>query len=1041
MTTYTVREYDLDDPRDGERLAKMFNGFDSAWPGGFLRGMDADPDHLHQRMRQMQRLAVCVVQFEDSFVGYCDLHAQTGETDTAYIPLLGASLDHHGKGVGKMLLREMVRRVAKLGFRELTLHTWGGNMKAVPLYKKTGFHWEPETSVHMRNFLPGLLNSPAGKAFFAGRDWYTCFEREIVVAPDEVTWNGMKVFPYRFREGDDFLYAMFEAASGGMTALETPEYSVSCTIPVEEAPAGETLPITWQITPHSSAAMDLILLTEADDGLEVQIQERIRIEGPTTLAREMRVAEEAAPRHHGERQRCVRSTLLLDGQPIVLETGVKVVRPIEIDYDGQGLFPGREEKIAIKLRSRLDREVEGTLSLDAHTGLQAQRLSYPFTLPARMSTQCEFTLTAHEAGVFQTTLRYEADGLRGHRPVAFRAFGGSVPLVSVESEYAEAVVLESPGIKVFQHLRGGGLSIHSTAGANASLWLRMGDLGVPFVGWRRKELLYKPQIQMHGAEPVVTLSAASPEFPGLMVERTVSLLGSDLTRIDFRVVNTTNLAQSVQLRTQVHLHDVRHLVLTTADGLIREPRADWDRYPVGALDALPADSSPTESWFAGEEEEAVCGLIWHPEAKLEWDWGTQLTFDLGQLAPHAVHEVAPLYVVVGDGNWEKVRSWWQRLVQPSGVVEAHKPEPKRALEILTEPSPALLMTDAAEVGLVVTNRRGKIFKGQATLKGGSFLVEQETLALEGIDRDHPFRTTLQVTGPDTPSADFVRMQVNTGPYTEEFRLPMVRLAARGALDITEEGEVIRIANGRLTFRVAPAFMGSVISLETDGVNHLHSAYPQKRPFVWFNPWAGGIHPYIDWMGESNLQREAFRGEVWKHVGEQGLPWEGVRVVCEPQHKDYRWLRIEAEYLTLPGSNVMALLYRITNRTDARMWANGGLAAWLQAGGSREQAVMRWKRDDQPRHRRRGGFGMDVQAGKWGAVENDQNGHALMAVITDPRANVWIEDMAEEGAHLMLGGEYPLEPNQTRETLSWLVVDPPADQRDAYAELNRLRLLP
>ena len=71
-------------------------------------------------------------------------------------------------------------------------------MKAVPLYKKTGFNWEPSTAIFMRNFIPGLLNSEPGKAFFASRDWYACLERDLAVEPDDVMWQGMQVFPYTF---------------------------------------------------------------------------------------------------------------------------------------------------------------------------------------------------------------------------------------------------------------------------------------------------------------------------------------------------------------------------------------------------------------------------------------------------------------------------------------------------------------------------------------------------------------------------------------------------------------------------------------------------------------------------------------------------------------------------------------------------------------------------------------------------------------------------------------------------------------------------
>ena len=201
-------------------------------------------------------------------MGYCDLHAQTGNTDLAYIPWPGASPEHHGKGVGKALLLELIGRVTALGYRELTLNTWAGNMKAVPLYKKTGFNWEPESSVLMRNFLPGLLNSAPGKAFFSGRDWYKCMDRVIETAPDDTTWKGMRIFPYMFCEGEDFLKATFEMASGGMTALETNDYSVWCSIPTTngQAPAGEMLPITWHVSPKSGGAVEVVLLTEADDG-------------------------------------------------------------------------------------------------------------------------------------------------------------------------------------------------------------------------------------------------------------------------------------------------------------------------------------------------------------------------------------------------------------------------------------------------------------------------------------------------------------------------------------------------------------------------------------------------------------------------------------------------------------------------------------------------------------------------------------------------------------------------------------------------------
>src|SRR5690348_1127699 len=138
--TYRIHEVNPEDRRDAARIAAMFNDFDSAWPGGFTRGNVETEETILAHGKRVRHVAV--------FVGFCNLEAQAGQHDISYIGLLGARLSHHGKGVGKMLLRAMVQRCTDLGYRQVTLHTWPGNTKAVPIYKKTGFHWVPETDVY-----------------------------------------------------------------------------------------------------------------------------------------------------------------------------------------------------------------------------------------------------------------------------------------------------------------------------------------------------------------------------------------------------------------------------------------------------------------------------------------------------------------------------------------------------------------------------------------------------------------------------------------------------------------------------------------------------------------------------------------------------------------------------------------------------------------------------------------------------------------------------------------------------------------------------
>ncbi|HZO91894.1 MAG TPA: GNAT family N-acetyltransferase [Chthonomonadaceae bacterium] len=1040
---YVVCDFNPEELRDAERLADMFNDFDSAWPGGFTRGMRETAERVQERFRQMRRLAMCVVESsEGEFVGYCDLEAQPGQTDLAYIPLLGARLSHHGKGVGKMLLRELVRRATEMGYRQVTLHTWPGNTKAVPLYKKTGFNWVPETNVFMRNFIPTALTIPAGKAFFANRDWYECLEREIVVAPDDVKWKGMQVFPYRFRAGDDFLNLVFDAAGQRLTAIETPAYSVACSIPMEDAPAGETVPITWEIVPRGKP-LEVVLLTEADAGLELSVQERFVAERETVITREVRLSSEAEPRREGEPAHRVRSMLLIDGQPLVLETGVKIVRPIEIEYSGQGLFPGRAEKVAVVLQSNLDRPVQGRLALDAHPAIACESPVQEFTLPPRLRTQCEFTVTVREPGVFPTQARYEAEGRHGSRPVTFRAFSGQAALASIDPVYGESAVLESPDLQVNVYLRGGWMRLNHPSMDRGFIGTGLAELGPPFMDWRMRPPLYTARVDQRDGAAALTIIAPSQEFPGLVVECSLSLLGGEVVRMDYRVSNTTDAPLPARLRHHANGWLHRYLVAPTPEGLIREP-VRWGEYPSGETDILAHRAKLTENWVAGEEENLVCGQIWTDasDEEMHWSFFPNLFYDVGEVPPHGMRALPPIYLVAGAGDWKKVRGWWRRLIQPSGIHEPYEPEPGRVLEVRADPSPALLHDDQREVRLSVINRRGKALCGTLTVTGEMLEPAETQFPLEDLDRDRTFTAAVEVVAADRPAAGFLEAAVDSGPVTETFRVPVIRLGGGKGVRVEEaENGTFLADNGLLRLRVAPGHLGSLYALEYREANHLFSSYPEPRPFRWANPWFGGIHPYLGWMGNPRLAREKFTGEPIERVGERGLHWQGVRAACTPEHKDLRWLGVEVEYLTTPGSNVVAVVLRLINRSTAQASTGGGIAVWPQLGGVRENAIVHWESEGERRVRRRGVFQAGGRSGPWTAVENTDTGDILLLVASDPNAHTGFDDWEKDGVHLSTDGHISFEPQETRELLSWLVLCDNIKQIEAYGALAQARRLP
>ena len=137
------------------------------------------------------------------------------------------------------------------------------------------------------------------------------------------------------------------------------------------------------------------------------------------------------------------------------------------------------------------------------------------------------------------------------------------------------------------------------------------------------------------------------------------------------------------------------------------------------------------------------------------------------------------------------------------------------------------------------------------------------------------------------------------------------------------------------------------------------------------------------LGDEQLAREKFTGELIERVGETGLKWQGIRVACEPKHRDLLWLKVEAEYLTLPGSDLLALIYRWTNLSNARESVYGGMAIWAAVGGDRGQSIAHWANSGELRHRSISP-GMDINNTRWAVIENAVTGSRLEAMYPNRR---------------------------------------------------------
>ncbi len=198
---------------DAQLLAECINAWneDDSWLGGFTGGIKLTAEMVYERWIEKDSVfKQYVVEYEGKIAGYVSLDFSPQGEDVMYVPLLGVAPKYQKRGFGKKLLLKTIEKTIGMGKQRLDLHTWAGNLRAMPLYKRTGFIWYPETSAHMMNFIPGILNQELF-AELIGENWYDAFQPSITQAPDKMEFEGIEGFIYQFGINDGTLRVFVDA--------------------------------------------------------------------------------------------------------------------------------------------------------------------------------------------------------------------------------------------------------------------------------------------------------------------------------------------------------------------------------------------------------------------------------------------------------------------------------------------------------------------------------------------------------------------------------------------------------------------------------------------------------------------------------------------------------------------------------------------------------------------------------------------------------------------------------------------------------------
>jgi len=1063
---YIIRPLRFRSRREAELMADMVNRSDQAWPGSLTGGVPLTAERARQNFMVPPCYGQWVAEHAGEIVGCVSLLADPSRLFRSYLGLITVRPDHHGQGVGRRLLRRALDRAIKAGFEQVELDTWSGNVKAVPLYKKTGFFWSPASDDEMHNLIPTIVRMPLLADFFRRHDWYEVQQRELHLDEDVERWHGIRAFRYRFAADDRRIEVLIDCHAERPTAVETNELAVAAWIGAEDLAALQEHTLHYEVRNKTDGPLSVRLRAKGDAGVPVKVNESFEL--PRGRTRQFSIPfrlpadlERKPPRELSHR---VISTITVNGVPVRLETAVRMRPPVEIDCHSEGLPAGKWTGLRIKLRNWLPFAAVGRLSVDLPPEVECDRKKLSFRIPRGGWGSVSWRVRPSSSGAWPLKLRVHFGRetarrlARGDSPplpprgrertVWLRAL---VPGVFVTSEDREnrVMTVESDRLVVQFHKVDGELSVRDRLLGRELFCLSMPSVGPPFGGYGPTPRIYDVEVQPRADRVNLITRQDQKRLPGLTLERTLQVMPG-LIEVRHRLLNASDRPRKVEVRAGADGgEDLRTVIIPDEKGLLRHRRLGARREWPTSEDLERSGDAVPETWVAAEEKGTVVGVVWEGARRIRFDGrgGAGLTYKPLTVPAGGTKELPPIRLVMAAGDYRAVRAVWSTYVGPgrSAPSKKRQPSPRKLVRGGLSQVPVLLTHPVSRLALELTSERKRPINGAAELTLPSSVAlangsRKRSFPVHGLRQGSPVRPRLTLARKASrPTAGVGELRLLSQRESYRFPVPVIIVrSGRGSLKLRHDEDTVSVDTGWAKFLVSAAHGGSMVSLKRRGRELLHSSYPTVGPYYTMNPWYGGVRGFAGKFWNRQLQDVRRRIKPVRLRGASGSRWEGAQVTTRPNHPDWRWLRHEVQYLGTPGSNLVAVRLKVTSTASAATEAGVSIDVWPRSDAGPAYV----EQDGQPRAFQPDVCRYTVEGKTWLAFDCGRGN--LLAMVTPPNSGwqLTLESLGNGQFRAPAERSVELSPSARSVTsMLWLVPCRSVEEAHAYRFLAETDELP
>jgi len=973
---------------DAKLLAECFNSFDDSdsWPGGFTGGTPFTTERILDNLQKKEDIRVLVAEVDDKIVGHCNVCQSELDTEASYVGLLGVNPAFQKRGFGKAMLIEAAETSARAGKRRVDLHTWGGNLKAVPLYKRVGYNWVPDTRVLMESHIPGILNAELFSGFFNRHDWYDSLKRDIKQEPDKLEEDGIGVFKYHFASDGDTLNVIIDREAKGICGFsqtidgETIEAIVKPWKHIGYIGYGE-VPFSFELRNGTNDPLPYQLAISPSDHFHVKFGHEAR--GVLKPGEDIELSgsfwiDSAAEPLDRDKDPDIKVKTQAEFKLGIGDCGISFFSgliPTELikvttNPPFLSLSPGEKRKIGLVLSSNADSSLRGNAEVIPTEERMIEPMSQPIYLAAGESTEIPVEIDTEGAGLskvgsFELVLRVlekdqEIQINRKRIPLPVIGPGGAVAYKNPHGFY----VLETPTFRI-------GINDqppmalrkiwHKQANRLFSVWGFLPALGYPFPSggseWDRKRFETKIHNTSDYAE--IRLTGQSTERPGCELGISYKVFPNqehlelsaemtndgkeDLDNLGIRIGGWAELNGErlyVPLRGKIY-----HLSSAEWSGNNQLPRKPQEYH---------------ENWAAVSlyDEKVLMGYLWDAgdnikEIRIRRRGLPYFEYELPDIAPRESIKKRLLRFYIGDGHWTKIRNLsasFNKRKLPERPYEPLESDLQVGfissgnVKRLNAGTPLLLkrngITDS-KLEIRVINENPIAVQGRVKLPIGVTLDNMRSFEFHSdeLGIDAPYRMPLKL----KVSSDTGWLR-DGGEITLRFqnriaRIPFVAIVHDSYPDIRIETRQVQgkrvhnLLTDRVNIAVSPDYCGGLVRVSReDNDNIFYDTFPKANPFVWWDHFHSGVSPIIAgegiWDWETALPKES-----WKSSQVKISPWVGYEMATTLKHcpglKGVFW---RLRYLVLPGTPLVNLSVKVENRSKKWTRFTLGFRAALKQNG-------------------------------------------------------------------------------------------------------------